>query len=70
LPITAVHFDEHGHSYVQTVDSARIVQQVDVTTGFEDGASIEIVSGLSGDERVVASARGRIVPGQPVDVSQ
>jgi len=40
---------------------------VDVTTGLDDGKQIEIVSGLSGNERVVTNTIERFTTGQKVN---
>jgi len=68
LPATAVRHDEASRSYVYVVDSANRVQVVDVTTGIDDGQTIEIVDGLAGSERIVEAMIGRLKPDQEVRV--
>ncbi len=68
LPSTAVRYDETGRSYVLLVDAGDVIQTVDVMTGLDDGKRVEIISGLSGTERVVGATIQRLVPGQKVRV--
>ena len=68
LPAPAVRYDESGRSYVYVVGGDDAVQVVDVTTGLDDGIQIEILSGLTGSERVVGPTIDRLEPGQKVRV--
>ena len=68
LPAAALRFDEQGNSRVYVVDASNQVQIVDVQTGLDDGARIEITAGLTGDERVVGPLLERLQPGQRVNV--
>jgi HlyD family secretion protein len=68
LPASAVRHDEKGRSYVYVIDADNQVQVVDVVAGLDDGKRIEIVSGLNGNERIVAATVGRLKAGQKVRV--
>jgi len=69
LPAGAVRYDEAGRSYVYVIDGENKVRHVDVTTGLDEGARIEIVAGLDGSERIATAMIGRLVDGQVVAVS-
>jgi RND family efflux transporter MFP subunit len=68
LPITFVHQDETGKSFVYIVDEDSKVAAVTVTPGLDDGQSIEVLDGLSGEEQVIAPTENRLQVGQPVEV--
>jgi RND family efflux transporter MFP subunit len=51
LPIDAVYF-ENGSAYVYTYDNG-IARKIDVVTGIADAENIEIVSGLTLNDRVI-----------------
>ena len=68
LPASAVRYDEKGRSYVYVVDGNDVIQVVDVATGVDDGLQIEIISGLTGRERVVGPLLHRLSAGQKVNV--
>lgn len=68
LPATAIRHDESGRSYVYVVAADDAILVVDVTTGLDDGKQVEIVSGLTGSERVVGPTIDRLKPGQKVRV--
>lgn len=57
-----------GECHVYVVDSGDKVQQVPVTTGFDDGHQIEVTAGLTGNEQVVMGMLGRLSPNQTVRV--
>jgi RND family efflux transporter MFP subunit len=67
LPVDALIFKGDGLQ-VATVDASNRVALVTVTTGRDYGDSVEVVSGLKGDERVVANPPDSLVNGQPVRV--
>ncbi|HEY0120759.1 MAG TPA: efflux RND transporter periplasmic adaptor subunit [Rhizobium sp.] len=54
LPLTAVNSDENGSSARKVENS--VVKFIDVETGIQDGAYVEIVKGLQAGEEVVAKA--------------
>ncbi|MEW9799549.1 efflux RND transporter periplasmic adaptor subunit [Alteromonas sp. CYL-A6] len=45
-----------------------VASKVDITTGFESGDMIEVVSGLNGDEQVVVTGHQNLKDQSPVDV--
>ena len=57
-----------GPPFVFVVESGR-VRRVDVVTGAVGAAKVEIISGLTGDEAVVADPTDRLKDGQAVGVS-
>lgn len=69
LPAACIHNEENGgECHVYVVDSSDKVQQVPVTTGFDDGRQIEVTAGLNGNERVVTGMLSRLSPNQTVKV--
>ena len=54
VPITAV-FEEDGREHVVVVDNANEPNVVEVQTGLDDGINMQIVSGLSGDDRILVN---------------
>ncbi len=67
LPARAVRFDETGNAYVYVVSSEE-VSVVPVTTGIDDGNTIEIVSGLQSGQTVIDAHLQRFKDGQMVRV--
>lgn len=65
LPESAVQNDQKG-SYVYVVGADNKAQRVDVTIGQVSDAGVSIISGLSGNERIVLSAGGFLNPGDAV----
>ncbi|MCA9229000.1 MAG: efflux RND transporter periplasmic adaptor subunit, partial [Planctomycetales bacterium] len=68
LPAGAVRYDEKGAASVCVVSDRNTISIVPVTTGVDNGLQIEILTGLSGGERVVDSRLGRLAAGQQVRV--
>jgi len=69
LPAACIHNAEKaGECHVYVVDSSDKVQQVPVTTGFDDGHQIEVTAGLTGNEQVITGMLGRLSPNQTVKV--
>lgn len=68
LPARSIRFDAKGTAQVYTVDASGTVQAVDVAIGVDDGHQIEIVSGLSPEDRVVDGMLDRLSSGQQVQV--
>jgi HlyD family secretion protein len=64
LPLTAVNSDEDGSS-VRKVENG-IVRFANVETGIQDGAYVEIVSGLKAGEEVVAKAGAYVRDGDHI----
>jgi RND family efflux transporter MFP subunit len=69
LPINAVIFRTEGVR-VAVVDANGKVSLVPVTLGRDYGNSLEVVSGLSGSERIIINAPDSIEAGQAVRVAQ
>lgn len=65
LPQSAVQSDNKG-SYVYIVGKDNKVERRDIETGAVNAAGITIVSGLSGNEKVVLYASGFLNPGETV----
>jgi RND family efflux transporter MFP subunit len=68
LPASAVRMSSVGEPHVLVLDAENRVSRVPVVIGADDGREIEIVEGLTGDERVVDAVVGTIEPGQQVEV--
>lgn len=66
LPARAVRFDESGNAYVYVLGQDETVSVVDVTTGMDDGRSIEILAGVTAGQKVVDANLKRLVDGQRV----
>ena len=69
VPATTLHQGEPGQDpvvYVVGLDDT--VSHVPVSVGLDDGKRIEIIKGLSGEERIVTGMLGRLSPGQKVRV--
>ncbi|HZP48657.1 MAG TPA: efflux RND transporter periplasmic adaptor subunit [Vicinamibacterales bacterium] len=69
LPVDALIFKGDGLQ-VATLDGANRVKMVNVTSGRDFGDSVEIVSGLSGTERIVLNPPDSLQDGQTVRVAQ
>lgn len=65
IPVAALVFDAQG-TRVATVDSALKVHFVPVMVGRDLGQQVEIVSGLTGQETVIAAPAASLVEGTPV----
>lgn len=65
LPESAVLSDEKGN-YVFIVDGQNVVRRRDVKVGQVSSAGVAVVEGLTGTERIVASAGAFLTPGQKV----
>jgi HlyD family secretion protein len=68
LPARAVRFDESGQAFVYVVDQADTVSIVNVTTGVDDGRTIEILSGVDSGQKVVDAHLNRFTTGQQVRI--
>ena len=53
LPSRAIRFGETGEAYVYAVDQDETVSVIEVTTGWDNGNSIEILSGVEPGRRAV-----------------
>ena len=69
VPASTLHQREPGQDpVVYVVESDDTVSHVPVSVGLDDGKRIEIIKGLSGEERIVTGMLGRLSPGQKVRV--
>lgn len=68
VPEAAVQYEGAGAFVYRLAggDEGTIAQRVEVQTGTVENGHVEIVSGLSANDRVVASGLNRIQPGAPV----
>lgn len=66
LPAQAIRFDEAGKGYVYLVSDDETITRANVTTGIDDGNSIEVLTGVQPGQRVVGSHLKRFVDGQKV----
>jgi RND family efflux transporter MFP subunit len=69
LPTTALIFKAEGLQ-VATVDAAGRVAIVPVTAGRDFGSTMEVVAGLDGTERVIASPSDSLVTGETIRVAK
>ncbi len=69
LPANAIRFDAEGNGYVYTVDAANKVVRAEIQTGLDNGAMIEVTSGLSKSDRVVGPLLHRLKAGQTVRIN-
>jgi HlyD family secretion protein len=68
LPARAVRFDESGNAYVYALDEAETVSVIAVTTGLDNGNTIEIVAGVETNQRVIDTHLRRFTDGEKVTV--
>jgi len=68
LPARAIRFGENGDAHVYVVDSNDTVSVVAITTGVDNGHSIEVKSGLESGQTVVDAHLQRFSDGQKVVV--
>ena len=66
LPARAIRFDESGQAYVYAIGEDSTVSVVNVTTGMDDGSSVEIVEGVSVGQLVIDAHLKRFKTGQKV----
>ena len=65
VPSSAIIADSRG-VHVAVVDGSGKVHLVAVTTGLDNGTTIDVVAGLSGGEQVIAAPPGGVADGQQV----
>ena len=68
LPATAVQSDDNG-AFVFVAAPGDIARRIPVQTGLSAGGWVEIVSGLSYDERVVTGAPTSLSDGAPLRIT-
>ena len=66
LPARAVRYEDSGDAYVYIVEADSTVSIAPVTTGLDDGHSIQIVAGLESGQQVVDAHLKRFTMGQKV----
>ncbi len=68
LPSRAIRFDESGMGYVYIVGQDETVSIQPVTTGIDNGLTIEVVSGVTPGQRVIDAHLKRFANGQKVTI--
>ncbi len=68
LPARAVRFSDKGEAYVYALSSDDTVSVIPVTTGLDNGAAIEVRSGVEPGQRVIDAHLKRFTDGQKVTV--
>lgn len=66
LPARAVRFDETGNAFVYAISNEETIEVIPVTTGIDNGQTIEITSGIQPGQRVVDAHLKRFTTGQRV----
>ena len=66
LPARAIRFSEEGSAYVYVIDADDTVAVVPVTTGFDNGHTIEVTSGVSAGQVVIDAHLQRFSTGDKV----
>jgi HlyD family secretion protein len=66
LPSQSIRFGEDGKAYVYVVGDDDLVSIAQVTTGVDNGNSIEILAGIEAGQRVIGSHLKRFTDGQKV----
>jgi RND family efflux transporter MFP subunit len=66
VPVQAVQSSSEGQGTVLIVDSSNHIQRRDVTTGLQNATSIEILSGLNANDRVVFGEQAQYKEGELV----
>ena len=69
LPVDSLIFKGDGLQ-VATVDASNHVKMIDVTSGRDFGDSVEIVAGLTGQERIVLNPPDSLADGQTVRIAE
>jgi len=69
LPKAAL-LTEGGKTYCYTIESDDVLAKTQIETGIRAGDDVEIVSGLSGDERVIGVNAAAFREGQKVEVAE
>lgn len=68
VPASALYGTGEGLFVVTVTDG--VARRARVTTGYDDGRLVQILTGLTGDEEVVISNKGNLADGQPVAASR
>ena len=56
-----------GNRYVLLVNDANVLEERQIKTGMEGTAEVEVLSGLTGNEKIVTSSRVLLRPGMRVE---
>lgn len=67
IPLDCVYYDG-GQSYVYTLDSDDVIHKVQIETGVQDEEYIQVISGISADDRIVSTWSSELEEGQHVRV--
>ena len=68
LPARAVRFDETGNAFVYVISDDETIGIVPVTTGIDDGQTIQITTGIEPGQRIVDAHRKRFASGEKVTI--
>jgi membrane fusion protein (multidrug efflux system) len=68
VPVEAVLFEKAGSSVFGLADGK--AKKVPVKTGFIDGANVEIISGITGDQPLILAGKKPLTDGQPVTIAE
>jgi RND family efflux transporter MFP subunit len=66
VPVQAVQSSSQGHGTVLVVDGTNHIERRDVVLGIENATAVEVLSGLSVNERVVFGEQEQFKPGELV----
>ena len=66
VPVQAVQSSSQGHGTVLVVDVTNHIERRDVAVGIESATAVEVLSGLSENERVVFGEQEQFKPGELV----
>ncbi len=67
IPVSSVVKDkETGKQYVFTIDESRNLKRVDVELGIQSDLNVEVISGLSENQKIVASPTDEMEDGKPL----
>ncbi|MBI3680229.1 MAG: efflux RND transporter periplasmic adaptor subunit [Acidobacteria bacterium] len=65
IPIQAIS-DSGGNRYVYVVNGSNVVEERQIQTGFDGSSRIEVLSGLTAEDRVIIGGKSMLAPGQSV----
>ena len=68
IPANTIRFDQHGDEMIVYVVQNGTVKHVPVTLGLDDGHQIEVLSGLTEQDQIVAGMLGRLKDGASVEL--
>jgi len=53
LPMTAIQFDDNNNPYILKKDEKGVVAKTEITTGINDGKTVEVKKGVSSGEKIL-----------------